>query len=206
MPQVSQLEGSLEKKKHLKEEVWKRNTHPHPKNNIKEVLEVVQVVLLVEDLQVKDLQVEDMVVVIGDDDDDDDDEEKGDENSEVKEEEKYEDEYIKLKITPGQFPVKIGEKIFYVQPAIVEHDLFAPGSRASPPPPQIYKCWRSRRRPPPLAHQVLSLDLEVQKVRRVTKGIKVTREIEVQEERKVIREILVYKELLVYKLELEVLQ
>ena len=37
---------------------------PHPQNNLKEVLEVVQMVLLVEDLQVKDLQVEEKVVMI----------------------------------------------------------------------------------------------------------------------------------------------
>ena len=41
----------------------------------------------------------------------------------IEKEEKYEDGYKKLKITPGQVPVKIGEKIFYVQPAIVDHDL-----------------------------------------------------------------------------------
>ena len=110
---------------------------------------------------------------------------------------KYEDEYKKLKITPGQFPVKIGEKIFYVQPAIEEHELLAPGGRASPPP-RFMSAGGGGGGPPPLSLQVLSLDLEVQKVRRVIKGIKVTREIEVQEEKKVIEEILVYKELLVY--------
>ena len=141
-----------------------------------------------------------------DKDDDDDDEEKDDENSEVRDEEKYDEEYKKLKLTPGQFPVKIGEKISYVQPAIVEHDLFAPGSRASPPP--IYKCWRRRRwSPSPLAHQVLSLDLEVQKVRKVTKGIKVIREIEVQEEKKGDKgDPGVQGAPSVYKLELKVLQ
>ena len=41
-----------------------RKYTPHPQNNLKLVLEVVQVVLLVEDLQVKDPQVEEMVVVI----------------------------------------------------------------------------------------------------------------------------------------------
>ena len=47
--------------------------------------------------------------------------------------EMYEDDYKRLKITPGQIPVKIDKKIFYVKPAIVEHDLLAPGGRTSPP-------------------------------------------------------------------------
>ena len=191
--------GAYRKEKAPEKRGVKRNIHPHPQNNLKEVLEVVQVVLQVEDPQIKDLQVEDMMVmiVIGmmmmmmiDDDDDDD-------------SDKEDDEYKQLKITPGQIPVKIGEKIFYVQPAIVEHDLLAPGGRASPPDLQVLE---EEEVPLPLALQVLSLDLEVQKVIRVIKGIKVTREIEVQEVKKVIEEILVYKELLVCKLELEVFQ
>ena len=123
----------------------------------------------------------------GDDSDGDDD----DENDEISKEEMYEDDYKKLKITPGQIPVKIQKKIFYVQPAIVEHDLLAPGDRTSPP--RYTSAGGGGGDPPPLAHQVLSLDLEVQKV------IKVTREIEVQEVKKVIEEILVCKELLVCK-------
>ena len=59
---------------------------------------------------------------------DDEDDEDDDDNSD-----KEDDEYKQLEITPGQIPVKIGKKIFYVQPAIVEHDLLAPSGRASPP-------------------------------------------------------------------------
>ena len=54
----------------------------------------------------------------------------------------------------GQFPVKIGEKIFYVQPAIEEHKLLAPGGRASPP---RFISTGGGEGPPPPAHQVLSL-------------------------------------------------
>ena len=56
--------GAIEKKKHLRKGLWKRHKHPHPQNNLKEVLEVVQVVLQVEDPQTKDLQVEDMVMMM----------------------------------------------------------------------------------------------------------------------------------------------
>ena len=67
----------------------------------------------------------------GHDDDDSDNSEDDEEDNDNSD--KEDDEYKQLKITPGQIPVKIGEKIFYVQPAIVEHDLLAPGGRASPP-------------------------------------------------------------------------
>ena len=130
-----------------------------------------------------------------DDSDNSEDDEEDDDNSD-----KEDDEYKQLGITPGPIPVIIGKKIFYVQPAIVEHDLSAPGGRVSP---SRLTSAGGGGGPPPLAHKVLSLDLEVKKV---IKEIKVTREIEVQEVKKVTEEILVYKELLVYQLELMVFQ
>ena len=56
--------GAYRKEKEPERRGVEKKYTPHPQNNLKEVLEVVQVVLLVEDPQVKDLQVEDMVVVI----------------------------------------------------------------------------------------------------------------------------------------------
>ena len=66
---------------------------------------------------------EDMMMICSDNSEDDDDDDS----------DKEDDEYKQLGITPGQIPVMIGEKILYVQPAIVEHDLLAPGGRVSPP-------------------------------------------------------------------------
>ena len=56
--------GTYRKEKAPERRVWKRNTHPHPQNNLKEVMEVVQVVLQMEDPQVKDLQMEGMMMVM----------------------------------------------------------------------------------------------------------------------------------------------
>ena len=186
MHQVSQLEGPIEKKKHLKRGVERKYTPPPPEQPQRSAGGGAG-------------GAPDGGPPGGGHDDDDesdgddnDEEENDDENSEIEKEEMYEDNYKKLKITPGQIPVKIGKKIFYVQPAIVGHDLLAPGSRISPPP-NLQVLEEEEEIPLPLALQVLSLGLEVQKV------IKVTREIEVQEVKKVIEEILVYKEFLVCK-------
>ena len=87
----------------------------------------------------------------------------------------------------------IGDRVYFVQPAIVEYGLTAP-------PPRLASAGGGGGGPPPLTLQVLPLDLKVQK------ETKVIMEIEVQEEIKgikVIKETLVHKGLLVCKLELE---
>ena len=91
----------------------------------------------------------------------------------------------------------IGDRVYFVQPAIVDYGLTTPGGGVSPP------RLASAGGGGPLALQVLPMDLKVQK------ETKVIREIEVQEEIKgikVIKETLVHKGLLVCKLELEVHQ
>ena len=82
-----------------------------------------------------------------DDDNDDDDDNEGADDDDHDNSDKEDDDYKQLKITPGQIPVKIGEKIFYVQPAIGEHDLLAPGGRV--PPPRLTNTGGGGGDPPP---------------------------------------------------------
>ena len=140
------------------------------------------------------------------DKDDDDDEEKDDENGEDKKEEKSEDEYKKLNLTPGQVPLKIGDKIYFVQPAIVEHDLTASGGSVSPPRFTIAGEGGGLPPPGPSGTTLGPTGPKGDKGDKGYKDDKGGRGPRGEKVIKVIKEILMYKELLVCKLELEVLQ
>ena len=94
-----------------------------------------------------------------DKDDDDDDDDKKDEDK-VRKQKDSEDEYKKLNLTPGQIPVMIGDRVYIVQPAIVEYGLTATGGSVLSPPRFTSAGGGG---PPPPALQVLPLDLKVQK-------------------------------------------
>ena len=117
-----------------------------------------------------------------------------------------EDEHKNLKFAPGQTPVMIGDRIYFVQPTTVEYGLTAPGSNI-PSPRHVQVLEEVEEVPLPLVLQALPLDPLVQNKIRVTKGTRVIKGTEVQRGDKGDNSDKgnpgVQGSLLVYKLELE---